>query len=94
LLCARSFADRVFFCNSGAEANEAAIKLARKFFSTRGLGEGRFQIVSMEKSFHGRTMAAMAATGQKKIQEGFEPLLEKFTYAPFNDIEAVRARGE
>jgi predicted acetylornithine/succinylornithine family transaminase len=90
LLCAQSFADRVFFCNSGAEANEAAIKLARKFFSARGLGEERFQIVSMEKSFHGRTMAAMAATGQKKIQEGFEPLLEKFTYAPFNDIEAVR----
>jgi predicted acetylornithine/succinylornithine family transaminase len=89
LLCAHSFADRVFFCNSGAEANEAAIKLARKFFSARG--ENRFQIISMEKSFHGRTMAAMAATGQKKIQEGFEPLLEKFTYVPFNDIEAVRS---
>jgi predicted acetylornithine/succinylornithine family transaminase len=88
ILCTHSFADRVFFCNSGAEANEAAIKLARKFFSSRG--ENRFQIISMEKSFHGRTMAAMAATGQKKIQEGFEPLLEKFTYVPFNDIEAVR----
>ncbi|MEE9615177.1 MAG: aspartate aminotransferase family protein [Thermodesulfobacteriota bacterium] len=88
LLTENSFADRVFFCNSGAEANEAAIKLARKFFSARG--EGRFQIVSMEKSFHGRTMAAMAATGQKKIQEGFEPLLEKFIYVPFNDVEAVR----
>jgi predicted acetylornithine/succinylornithine family transaminase len=88
VLCAHSFADRVFFCNSGAEANEAAIKLARKFFSAKG--KNRFQIVSMEKSFHGRTMAAMAATGQKKIQEGFEPLLEKFTYVPFNDIGAVR----
>jgi acetylornithine/succinyldiaminopimelate/putrescine aminotransferase len=59
ILCTHSFADRVFFCNSGAEANEAAIKLARKFFSSRG--ENRFQIISMEKSFHGRTMAAMAA---------------------------------
>lgn len=87
LLCANSFAGKAFFCNSGAEANEAAIKLARKFFSSRG--EARFQIVSMEKSFHGRTMAAMAATGQRKIQEGFEPLLEKFTYVPFNDIEAL-----
>jgi predicted acetylornithine/succinylornithine family transaminase len=88
LLCNNSFASKAFFCNSGAEANEAAIKLARKFFSAKG-GQ-RFQIISMEKSFHGRTMAAMAATGQKKIQEGFEPLLEKFTYVPFNDIEAVK----
>ncbi|MEE9591491.1 MAG: aspartate aminotransferase family protein [Thermodesulfobacteriota bacterium] len=88
LLCENSFADKVFFCNSGAEANEAAIKLVRKYFHNRG--EDRFQVISMEKSFHGRTMAAMAATGQKKIREGFEPLLEKFSYVPFNDIDAVR----
>lgn len=89
LLTENSFADRVFFCNSGAEANEAAIKLARKYFSDKG--EQRFRIISMEKSFHGRTMAAMAATGQKKIREGFEPLLEKFSYVPFNDLDAVKA---
>lgn len=88
LLCENSFADKVFFCNSGAEANEAAIKLVRKYFHNRG--EDRFQVISMEKSFHGRTMAAMAATGQKKIREGFEPLLEKFSYVPFNDVDAVR----
>lgn len=87
-LTENSFADKVFFCNSGAEANEAAIKLARKYFSVKN--ETRFQIISMEKSFHGRTMAALAATGQKKFQAGFEPLLEKFQYVPFNDIEAVR----
>ncbi|MBI5560694.1 MAG: aspartate aminotransferase family protein [Deltaproteobacteria bacterium] len=87
LLCGNSFADKVFFCNSGAEANEAAIKLVRKYFSLRG--EGRFKIISMEKSFHGRTMATMSATGQKKFQAGFEPLLEKFVYVPFNDIGAV-----
>lgn len=88
LLTKNSFADKVFFCNSGAEANEAAIKLARKFFSVRG--EGRFQVITMEKSFHGRTFGALAATGQKKFQSGFEPLLEKFTYVPFNDIGALR----
>jgi len=89
LLCQYSFGERVFFCNSGSEANEAAIKLARKYFSSRG--EKRNEIVSMEKSFHGRTMAAMAATGQVKIQEGFEPLLQKFVYVPFNDLEAAKA---
>jgi len=88
LLTANSFADKVFFCNSGAEANEAAIKLARKYFSSRG--DGRMQIISMEMSFHGRTFATLAATGQKKVQAGYEPLLEKFTYVPFNDIEAMR----
>jgi len=88
LITANSFADKVFFCNSGAEANEAAIKLARKYFSDRS--EERFQVISMERSFHGRTFAALAATGQRKIREGFEPLLEKFTYVPFNDVEAVR----
>ncbi|MBI5887269.1 MAG: aspartate aminotransferase family protein [Deltaproteobacteria bacterium] len=87
LLTDNSFADKAFFCNSGAEANEAAIKLARKHFSIRN--QGRYQIISMEKSFHGRTLAALAATGQKKFQIGFEPLLEKFTYVPFNDVGAV-----
>lgn len=88
LLTENSFGDRVFFCNSGAEANEAAIKLARKFFSNRG--EARYQVLTMEQSFHGRTMAALAATGQKKYQAGFEPLLEKFIHVPFNDIEALK----
>jgi predicted acetylornithine/succinylornithine family transaminase len=91
LLCENSFADKAFFCNSGAEANEAAIKVARKFFSEKSeKGLIKSRIISMEKSFHGRTMAAMAATGQRKIQKGFEPLLEKFTYVPFNDLEAVK----
>ncbi len=88
LLCANSFADRAFFCNSGAEANEAAIKLARKYFSSRGVD--RFQVITMKKSFHGRTFATLAATGQKKVQVGFEPLLETFTYVPFNDLVAIK----
>ncbi|MBI5886003.1 MAG: aspartate aminotransferase family protein [Deltaproteobacteria bacterium] len=88
LLVAHSFADKVFFCNSGAEANEAAIKLARKYFNLKG--SNRYQIVTMEKSFHGRTLAALAATGQGKYRQGFEPLLEKFIYVPFNDVSAVR----
>ena len=88
LLCENSFADRVFFANSGAESVEAAIKLARRYFSSRG--EKRAHIISMERSFHGRTMAALAATAQKKVQAGFEPHLEKFTYVPFGDIEALR----
>jgi len=88
MLTENSFGDRVFFCNSGAEANEAAIKLARKYFSNRG--EARYQVLTMEQSFHGRTMAALAATGQKKYQAGFEPLLEKFIHVPFNDIEAAK----
>jgi len=87
LLTENSFADKVFFCNSGAEANEAAIKLARKFFSTRK--ENKFKVVTMEKSFHGRTFATLAATGQEKVRKGFEPLLEKFTYVPFNDLSSV-----
>lgn len=87
LLTKHSFADKVFFCNSGAEANEAAIKLARKYFSVKN--ENRYRVITMEKSFHGRTFAALAATGQKKFQAGFEPLLEKFTYVPFNDVSAL-----
>lgn len=88
-LTENSFADRVFFCNSGAEANEAAIKLARKYFKDKGQSE-RYRIVTMEKSFHGRTMATLSATGQDKIKKGFEPLLEGFDHIPFNDIDALR----
>ncbi len=88
-LVEHSFADRVFFCNSGAEANEAAIKLARKYFKDRGSPE-RFRIITMEGSFHGRTMATLSATGQAKIHKGFEPLVEGFDTVPFNDLEAVR----
>jgi acetylornithine/N-succinyldiaminopimelate aminotransferase len=88
-LTENSFADRVFFCNSGAEANEAAIKLARKYFKDKGESE-RYRIVTMEKSFHGRTMATLSATGQDKIKKGFEPLLEGFDHIPFNDIDALR----
>jgi predicted acetylornithine/succinylornithine family transaminase len=88
LLCRNSFADRVFFCNSGAEANEAAMKLAKKYAKDTGRGD-RSEIITMEKSFHGRTMATMSATGQEKIQQGFDPLVPGFTYVPFNDMEAV-----
>ena len=92
LLCENSFADKVFFANSGAEAIEAAIKLARRFFSSKGVE--RPKIISMEKSFHGRTFAALAATAQKKVQKGFEPHLQEFTYVPFGDVGAVeRAIG-
>jgi acetylornithine/N-succinyldiaminopimelate aminotransferase len=83
------FADKVFFCNSGAEANEAAIKLARKYFKGRGAPH-RFRIITMEGSFHGRTMATLTATGQAKIRKGFEPLLEGFDTVPFNDLQAVQ----
>jgi acetylornithine/N-succinyldiaminopimelate aminotransferase len=82
-LCEHSFGERVFFCNSGTEANEAAIKLARKH------GEGRYEIITMENSFHGRTMGALSATGQKKFHKGFEPLLPGFRYVPFDDLKAV-----
>jgi acetylornithine aminotransferase len=85
-LTQHSFADRVFFCNSGAEANEAAIKLARKYFKDAGKPE-RYRVVSMQQSFHGRTMAALSATGQEKVRKGFDPILEGFDFAPFNDIE-------
>ncbi len=79
-----SYPGKVFFCNSGAEANEAAIKLARKF------GGGRYEIITFENSFHGRTLAALSATGQKKYQGGFEPLVEGFKTVKFNDLEAVK----
>jgi acetylornithine/N-succinyldiaminopimelate aminotransferase len=80
-----SFPGKVFFCNSGAEANEGAIKLSRKF------GAGRYEIIAFENSFHGRTLATLAATGQKKYQEGFAPLPEGFKIVRFNDLEAVKS---
>ncbi len=88
-LVGHSFADRVFFCNSGAEANEAAIKLARKVFQDRGETD-RYRIIAMAQSFHGRTMGSLSATGQDKIKKGFYPLLEGFDFVPFDDITALR----
>jgi len=84
------FADKVFFCNSGAEANEAAIKLARKY-SWERFGRGRFHIITMKESFHGRTLATLSATGQTKVHNGFEPLVEGFTFVDFGSIAAVEA---
>ena len=81
-----SFAGKVFFANSGAEANEAAIKLARKY----GHPTGRYEIITMTKSFHGRTLAMITATGQDKVKKGFEPLPEGFIHVPFNDIRAIK----
>ena len=79
----------VFFCNSGLEANEAALKLARKF--GHGKGIARPQVVVCEKAFHGRSIATLSATGNPKVQQGFEPLVEGFIRVPFNDIDALRA---
>ncbi len=90
LLCEHSFADRVFFCNSGAEANEAAVKLARKQ-STEKHGEGRTEILTALASFHGRTYCGISATGQDKVKEGFAPLLPGFRHLPFGEIEPLRA---
>ncbi|MDD5207552.1 MAG: aspartate aminotransferase family protein [Desulfobacterales bacterium] len=89
LLVENSFAGRAFFCNSGAEANEAAIKLARRY-SKEKFGPGRHTIISMLNSFHGRTMGTLSATGQSKIQVGYEPFLEGFRFVPFNDTAALR----
>jgi len=90
LLTKHSFADKAFFCNSGAEANEAAIKLARKY-AHENLGADKFELITMKDSFHGRTMATITATGQEKFQFGFTPLLDGFTYVPFNDPAALEA---
>ncbi|ROQ19520.1 acetylornithine aminotransferase [Marinimicrobium koreense] len=89
LLCGQTGMERVFFSNSGAEANEAAIKLARKYGAAQGIE--RPAILVMENSFHGRTLATLSATGNKKAQEGFAPLVEGFIRVPYNDPEAVRA---
>jgi acetylornithine/N-succinyldiaminopimelate aminotransferase len=86
----RSTADRIFFCNSGAEANEAALKLARRYMRTVR-GENRWKFVTAKYSFHGRTWAAISATGQPNYHDGFGPLVEGFTYVPFGDLDALEA---
>ncbi|MBT5471698.1 MAG: aspartate aminotransferase family protein [Nitrospina sp.] len=83
------FADKIFFCNSGTEAIESAIKLARKFSFDQGHPE-RNEIITMHNSFHGRTLGALSATAQKKFHTGFQPLLPGFKYVPFNNIQAVK----
>lgn len=88
-LTRHSFADKVFFCNSGTEANEAAIKLARRYFFDKG-EKGRHEIITMKDSFHGRTMGSISASGQKKLHTGFAPLLPGFRYVDFNNIQAVQ----
>ncbi|MGD2079642.1 MAG: acetylornithine transaminase [Nitrospirota bacterium] len=88
LLCANSFADKVFFCNSGTEAVEAAIKLARKY-AREQIGPERFEIVAAINSFHGRTLGALSASGQDKFKKGFEPLLPGFVHVPYDDAEAI-----
>ncbi|HEY5900734.1 MAG TPA: aspartate aminotransferase family protein [Burkholderiales bacterium] len=84
--------DEVFFCNSGLEANEAAIKIARKYGHERGIAEPA--IVVFEKAFHGRSLATLSATGSRKVQAGFEPLVSGFVRVPLNDLEAVRQLAE
>ena len=88
ILVNNSFADKVFFCNSGTEAIEAAIKLSRRY-SREVLKKDRYEVITMQDSFHGRTMGALAATAQEKLHKGFEPLLTGFRYVPYNDINAV-----
>jgi len=91
-LCALSGMDKVFFSNSGAEANEAAIKLARLY--GKSIGVERASIIVMEGSFHGRTLATLSATGSRKVQAGFSPLVEGFARVPYNDIEAIKKTAE
>jgi predicted acetylornithine/succinylornithine family transaminase len=88
LLVEHSFADRVFFSNSGAEANEAALKLARKYAHER-LSTDRSEVIATQNSFHGRTLATVTATGQPKYQHGFEPLMPGFKHVPYNDLRAM-----
>lgn len=91
LLCCHSFADKAFFCNSGAEANEAAIKLARKYSRETFDNPERYEIITATDSFHGRTMATVSATGQEKVQRFFDPLLHGFAHVPFNNLPALEA---
>ena len=88
LLCEQSFADRAFFCNSGAEANEAAIKLARKYAKDHWNSD-RVDIITMHHAFHGRTLATVTATGNPKYQHGFEPLMPGFKHVPYDNLQAV-----
>ncbi len=90
LLARSSVGDKVFFCNSGAEANEGAIKLARKYAKQK-YGPEKYEIITALNSFHGRTLAAITATGQPKYQQGFEPLVPGFKYVPYNDLAALEA---
>lgn len=90
LLVEHSCADAVFFCNSGAEANEAAIKLARRYHR-KVLGNGRYEIITFQRSFHGRTLATLTATGQDKVKDGFDPLPEGFVHVPLHDLDALEA---
>jgi predicted acetylornithine/succinylornithine family transaminase len=89
LLIEHSCADKVFFCNSGAEAVEAAIKLARKY-AKEHIAPDRYEIISTHGAFHGRTLAALSATGQERVRKGFEPLVPGFRHVPFNDIDALK----
>jgi acetylornithine/N-succinyldiaminopimelate aminotransferase len=89
MLVAHSFADKVFFCNSGAEANEAAIKLSRRYFKEH-LGQNKFEIITAHNSFHGRTMATLTLTGQDKIKVGFDPLLPGIKHVAYNDIDELK----
>lgn len=93
LLCQNSCMDKVFFCNSGAEANEGAIKLARKY-SAMKYGEGRHKILTMEQSFHGRTLATLTATGQEHFHKDFLPLIEGFDYIPMNNMAAFEEKAD
>jgi predicted acetylornithine/succinylornithine family transaminase len=88
LLCKNSFGEKVFFCNSGAEANEGAIKLARRYGTE--INPEKFEIVAFENSFHGRTLAAVSITGQGKYSQGFGPILEGVRFAKFNDLDSVK----
>ncbi len=89
ILCENSFADRVFFCNSGAEANEAAMKLVRKY-SLEQHGDDRFEVITALDSFHGRTIGTISATGQDVVRKGFNPVVPGFRYVPFGDVAAMR----
>lgn len=89
-LVKNSFGDRIFFCNSGAEANEGAVKLARKW-AKKKYGDHKFEVITMRNSFHGRTLAMITATGQEKYRKGFEPLMPGFRYANFGDIDSVKS---
>lgn len=88
-LCDASFADVVFFCNSGAEAMECAIKMVRKYHSANGAPE-RYRVITFEGAFHGRTLATLAAGGQKKYLDGFGPVVDGFDQVAFNDLEATK----
>jgi len=88
ILVNNSFAEKVFFCNSGAEANEAAIKLARRYFKETA-GQNKFEFITAINSFHGRTLATLSATGQEKFKKGFDPLVPGFIHVEFNDVEAI-----